>query len=51
MNQGTFKNYKGGLKDYKKVRKKIQIFDNKNVEDCFNPYKVIYGYESLLPKG
>ena len=51
MEQGTFKNNKGGLKDFKKVRKKVQIFDNKNVMDCFNPYKVILGYESLLPKG
>ena len=51
MEQGTFKNKKGGIKDYKKVRKKIQIFHNPNVEDCFNPYKVIEGYESLLPKG
>ena len=51
MEQGTFKNNKGGLKDFKKVRKKVQIFDNKNVDDCFNPYKVIKGYESLLPKG
>ena len=37
MEQGTFKNNKGGLKDYRKVRKKIQIFNNKEVEDCFNP--------------
>ena len=51
MEQGTFKNNKGGLKDYRKVRKKIEIFNNPNVEDCFNPYKVIQGYESLLPQG
>ena len=51
MKQGTFKNNKGGLKDYRKVRKKILIFNNKEVEDCFNPYMVIKGYESLLPNG
>ena len=37
MEQGKFKNFKGGLKDFKKVRKKVQIFNNEQVPDCFNP--------------
>ena len=51
MLQGAFKNYKGGVSDYKKVRKDVQIFNNPKVPDCYNPYKVIEGYFSLLPKG
>ena len=51
MKQGKFKNYQGGANDYKKTRKPVQIFENNNVRDCFNPYKVISGYFSLLPRG
>ena len=51
MKQGSFKNYNGGVSDFKKVRKDVQIFDNSKVLDCYNPYRVIQGYFSLLPKG
>ena len=51
MLQGSFKNYAGGIKDCKKVRKPIHIFNEPTVMDCFNPYKVIDTYFSLLPPG
>ena len=51
MLQGSFKNYTGSVKDYKKTRKNIQNFNEANLSDCFNPYKVIDVYLFLLPRG
>ena len=51
MEQGSFKNYKGGINSYKKVRKAVKLFDNEDVPDYLNPCKVIKGYQSLLPEG
>ena len=50
MTQGSFKNYTGGLKDFRRKRPKIQIFNDDTVDDCFNPYKVIQTYIGMLPK-
>ena len=51
MSQGTFKNYQGGLKDYKRVRKRVEIFDEPTKPPCFNPYHVITTYMGMLPRG
>ena len=52
MHQGTFENYTGGLKDFKKERKNVQIFNTMGVaENCFNPFWVISTYHNLLPHG
>ena len=33
------------------MRKAVQLFDNDDVPDYLNPYKVIKSYQSLLPEG